>query len=418
MSTLVADLIVIGGGPAGISAATVAARHGLRVMVLDEHSRPGGRLLGQLHELPGHGWWRGADIASAMVAEAREAGVEIASGASAWGLRPRWEVLVQGAPFAVARAPRVLIATGAAEKSVPIPGWTLPGTITAGAAQVFVNVHRVRPGRRALMIGVNVLTVTIARELALAGVEVAGIALPPPGPFTGESANPTRVIASLGHMAELAPSPLLRLGGRLFRGQAAALGASLYPKRGVKIWGIPLLLRHAAVEILGHEHVSGAILEEVTASGMPTGRQKRLEVDLVCISNGLSPLAEMAATAGCRFTHIPELGGSVPLHGPDMQTTAPGIFVAGNIVGIEGAPVAAAQGNLAGYCIVAHAGRIAPDDPALQRARLALEETRRSAAIQFHPRLSKGLAQLQDAWRSLVQRSREQPENYLAKIHQ
>lgn len=402
MSSRAVDLVVVGAGPAGVSAATVAARHGLSVVVLDEHPRPGGRLLGQLHELPGHGkdgWWRGAEVAASMIAEARAAGVEIVSGAAAWGIRPRWEVLVQGAPFESVQAPRVLLATGAVEKSVPIPGWTLPGAMTAGAAQVFVNVHRVRPGRKALLVGVNVLTLTIARELAMAGVEVAGIALPPLGPFSAESANPTQVIASLGRMAGLAPSPFLRLAGRLFHGRER-LGATLYPRGGVKVWGIPLLLRQAAVEVLGDSQVSGVVLEDVGPAGEPTGRRRTVELDLVCISDGLSPLAELASATGCRFANLPVLGGRVPIYGPDMQTTAPGVFVAGNIAGIEGATIAMAQGRVAGYGIAADAGQCRFDSTEARQAVAALAEARRTSAIQFMPDLAGGLQALESAWKA------------------
>ncbi|HEY3364048.1 MAG TPA: NAD(P)/FAD-dependent oxidoreductase [Symbiobacteriaceae bacterium] len=401
------DLAVIGGGPAGISAATVAARHGLKVLVLDEHPQPGGRLLGQLHEMPGHGWWRGAEIARTMLDEARAAGVEIVSGAAVYGLRPQWEVLVQGTPFETVTAPRLLIATGAAEKSVPIPGWTTPGTMTAGGAQVMVNVHRVKPGKKALMVGVNVLTLTIARELALAGVEVAGIVLPPLGPFSAESANPTKIIAAMSRMAGLAPSPLLRLAGSVFGPSSAGLGAALYPSWGVKVWGLPMYLRTACVEIRGQDEVTGVVLEQIGPDGTPTGRRRTLEVDLVCISDGLYPLAELASAAGCAFAQVPELGGRVPLYGSDMRTTAPGVFVAGNVAGIEGAQVAAAQGQVAGYGIVADAGRIAGSDPAILAARTALAEVRRSSPIQFHPRLADGLTTLARAWEAQVQAQAE-----------
>lgn len=403
MKTENADLVVIGGGPAGISAATVAARRGMKVIVLDEHPRPGGRLLGQLHELPNHppdGWWRGAQIAAAMLSEAHGAGVEMISGASVYGLRGQWEVLVQNGPFEVAAAPRILIATGAAEKSVPIPGWTLPGSMTAGAAQVMVNVHRVKPGRKAIMVGVNVLTLTIARELALAGVEVAGIVLPPLGPFSAESANPKKLIASMSRMASLAPSPLLRIAGSIFGPGSAGLGAALYPSSGVKVWDIPMYLRTACVEILGKEEVTGAVLEQIGPDGRLTGRRRTVELDTVCISDGLYPLAELPATAGCAFVQVPELGGRVPLYGPDMRTTAPGVFVAGNVAGIEGAQVAAAQGKVAGYGIAADAGRISPKDPAIAAARKALDEVRLSSPIQFHPRLADGLARMTQAWQA------------------
>ena len=86
----------------------------------------------------------------------------------------------------------LLIATGAAETAAPIPGWTLPGVMSIGAAQVMTNVHRVRVGNKGVVVGVNVLSAAIARELQLAGVELHSMALPASNPVTknhGQSAK-------------------------------------------------------------------------------------------------------------------------------------------------------------------------------------------------------------------------------------
>ena len=84
----------------------------------------------------------------------------------------------------------LLIATGAAETAAPIPGWTLPGVMSIGAAQVMTNVHRVRVGNKGIVVGVNVLSAAIARELQLAGVELHSMALPVSNPVTKDHANP------------------------------------------------------------------------------------------------------------------------------------------------------------------------------------------------------------------------------------
>ena len=85
------------------------------------------------------------------------------------------------------------------------------------------------------------------------------------------------------------------------------------------------------------------------------GSEKIYEADFVCIAGGLYPLAELAAVAGCPFHYIPELGGHVPLHSEEMETPLPGLFVAGNITGIESGKIAMAQGTVAGYSIVKQA---------------------------------------------------------------
>lgn len=406
------DLAVVGAGPAGLMAATVAAERGLRVMVLDEYHRPGGRLLGQLHEERGPGgapaWWRGMEVARRLVAEAEAAGAEIVTGVQVWGLDPGWKLSLHGGPDTAVSARAVLLATGAGEQALAVPGWTTPGVVTVGAAQIFTNVHRVRPGDRVLICGADVLAMTVARELALAGAEVAGILLPPAGPLAGERANPTRVIAGLSQMAHLAPGRLLQLAGRLFPGEAGARwGARLYPRSGVKVWGVPLLLRQALVRIEGDGQVTGAIVTAVDAEGNPLpGAERRVNVDCVALSGGLSPVVELAAAAGCTLAPS-RLGGLVPVHSSDMETELPGLLVAGNITGVEGAQVAMAQGRVAGVtaCRLLGAVGAAEYDRLAAAAREAVRSTRAGAAIQFYPDTAGARVRLAARWADRVSES-------------
>src|SRR5690606_4544405 len=113
------------------------------------------------------------------------------------------------------RTGNLLLTTGAAESPAPIPGWTLPGVMSISAAQVMANVHRVRAGRRGVIVGVNVLSAAIARELQLAGMTVEALVLPASNPVTRDGANPRQVMTSLLRIAHLAPSLLIRCGSRL-----------------------------------------------------------------------------------------------------------------------------------------------------------------------------------------------------------
>src|SRR5699024_8589479 len=106
----------------------------------------------------------------------------------------------------------LLIATGAAETPAPIPGWTLPGVMSIGAAQVMTNVHRVRVGEKGIVAGVNVLSAAIAIELQLAGVELHSMVLPAKNPVNEHHSNPKEVMDGLIRIAHLAPSPILRFG--------------------------------------------------------------------------------------------------------------------------------------------------------------------------------------------------------------
>ena len=135
-----ADVCVIGAGPAGLAASSILARYGRRVVVVDESPEPGGRLLGQLHRVGRRndafhqdGWWHGCRIAAMLAEEAQAAGAAFLQGASVWGIYPGWRVCVSGDEPRIIDAERVVIATGASEVPLPIPGWTLPGVMTIGA---------------------------------------------------------------------------------------------------------------------------------------------------------------------------------------------------------------------------------------------------------------------------------------------
>jgi len=393
------DVLIVGAGPAGLSAALACAEQGLSVRVLDEFYRPGGRLLGQLHEEPDGKWWNGLAEAATLCEKAQQAGVDIRCGVSVYNVAQNdgmWQVFTTEGVFEV---PALLLATGASETAVPVPGWTLPGVMSIGAAQVMTNVQRVRPGERGVIIGINVLSVAIARELKLAGVHVDRMALPALSPVTSAAGNPVQVMESLLRVAHLAPSPLLRLGSRLLQtlGLQKA-GLHFLPGGGIRMWGIPLHLRTAALEIVGTEQVEGVRIARITPEGIPVpGTEKIVPADFVCIAGGLSPLAELAAVAGCSFAWLPSLGGHVPLHNERMQTTLPGLYVAGNITGIESAKVAIAQGTVAGLSIAADLGRLRDPEPlrqAIEQVRLVREQ----AAIQFHPEIARGRERLQQMY--------------------
>ncbi|MCG5254815.1 NAD(P)/FAD-dependent oxidoreductase [Brevibacillus agri] len=389
------DALIIGAGPAGLAAAIASARQGLSVRVVDEFYRPGGRLLGQLHEEPDGVWWNGLAEAARLDQEAKELGVQMCCRVSVYDIarcEDRWRIATTEGEW---EAPLLLIATGASETAVPVPGWTLPGVMSIGAAQVMTNVQRVRVGKKGVVIGVNILSVAIARELQLAGVHVEQMILPPQSAVSGNAGHPHEIMRSLLRVAHLAPSPLIRWGSKLM-GSAwmQRLAVSLYPAQGVPMWDIPIHLRTAALEIVGTSQVEGVRAARISPDGTPVpGSERFLSADFVCIAGGLSPLAELAAIAGCPFAYIPALGGHVPLHNECMQSPLPGLYVAGNITGIESAKVAMSQGTVAGLAMAKAAGLLA-DDSLLTQALHHVNHVRKNATIQFHPDIAAGRAQV------------------------
>ncbi|WP_408008051.1 NAD(P)/FAD-dependent oxidoreductase [Pseudalkalibacillus sp. A8] len=398
------DVIIIGGGPAGLTAANTCAGNRLQVLVLDEFMKPGGRLLGQLHEEPDGEWWNGMKEASVLASNAHNLGVDVKLGVSVHNLqynKGNWDVFTNKGKF---RSANILLATGAAETPLPLPGWTLPGVISIGAAQVMTNVHRVKVGEKGIIVGMNILSFAIMRELRLAGIQVDRVLLPPYNELSADSSNPIKVIDDLSEAAHLAPGFIMKCGAKLMRMKTLRkIGLNFYPSSGLKIWGVPIQLKQAVVEIIGHKKVEGVKVVKLNVNGDPVpGTERIVEADFVCIAGGLYPLVELAAISGCPFHYIPELGGHIPLHNERMETPVEGLYVAGNITGIESAKIAIAQGVVAGLSISQKVtGKIKLEE--LTKAIEHVQYVREKSIIQFHPDIQNGRKKIERLWNHYYQ---------------
>jgi NADPH-dependent 2,4-dienoyl-CoA reductase/sulfur reductase-like enzyme len=231
----------------------------------------------------------------------------------------------------------IIVATGAYERPVPVPGWTLPGVMTAGGAQVLLKSQRVRPGRRVLLAGTGPLQLVVANQMLGAGMEVAALA---------ESAS---MLGAWRFLPDLLRQPGLTKQG---------LGYMYRLKRA----GVPMLRSHAVRSILGEREVKAAVVGKVDARGYPiAGTEKTFEVDTVCLGYGLIPSVWLTSMLGCRHLYNPLVGGWVPFFDENMQTDLPGIFVAGDGAGIAGVLAAKMQGTIAGLHAAVHTGDISID---------------------------------------------------------
>lgn len=327
------EMVVIGGGPAGLSAAIEAAREGIDVLLIDESIKPGGQLFKQIHKFFGssahRSGIRGIDIGKELVEEAYELGVEIWLNSVVTGLFKEKKVAVERQledrtkKLEIVRAEKVVIATGASENAINFEGWTFPGVMGAGAAQTMINVHRVLPGERVLMIGSGNVGLIVSYQLLQAGAEVVGL-------------------------VEAAPS----IGG--------------YGVHAAKIEraGVPIYTGHTILKAEGDEEkgVSSALISQVDENWQPvSGTEKKLNVDVITIAAGLKPLGELANMHGCQKTYISELGGWVPVHSQDMESTCSGIYVVGDVTGVEEANTALEEGRLAGVDAAQKLGYIETD---------------------------------------------------------
>ncbi|MCD7856157.1 MAG: FAD-dependent oxidoreductase [Clostridiales bacterium] len=337
------DLIIVGAGPSGLSAAIEAAKRGLDVVVFDENKKPGGQLFKQIHKFFGskehRAKTRGFVIGKELLEEADKAGVKVELNAVVIGLYQDKEVVVKiGGGIKHFKGDSIIIATGAAENMVTFPGWTLPGVIGAGAAQTMINLHGVLPGKRVLMLGTGNVGLVVSFQLMQCGCEVAAL-------------------------ADAAP----RVGG--------------YGVHAAKVarCGVPFYLSHTIVKAEGEDRVTGVTIAEVDKNfKFIPGTEKHFDVDTICLAVGLSPMSQLLKMAGCKMEDNPKRGGQVPLCDKYGRTSLPGVIAAGDVSGIEEASSAMIEGRMAGLIAAEYLGFMKKEelDSELEKLEKSLEELR------------------------------------------
>jgi len=325
-------MVCIGAGPAGLAAAVEAARNGVDVVIYDENERPGGQLFKQIHKFFGsrehRAQERGFDIGNSFLTEARELNVEVSLNSVVLGIYENGalNVMIRDRIEQV-KAEKTLVATGASENMIPFPGWTLPGVIGAGAAQTMANIHGIRPGNNILMVGSGNVGVIVSYQMMQAGCRVAAV-------------------------IDAAP----KIGG--YAVHAAKIARA----------GVPFFVSHTIKAAQGKERVEGATIIEVDDNWNPLpGTEKQFEVDTVCIAVGLNPATQLIRMAGCKMANSPVLGGQLPAHDLNQETSIKGLYVAGDASGIEEASTAIIEGRIAGLAIANSLGYL--DDSAFLSAR-------------------------------------------------
>ena len=315
---LTPDLAVVGAGPAGLGAAIAARAAGLTVVLLDDQRRPGGQGLRQGIGAPANPFFA-RDIHH-VLADPAVAGVDYRPNSLVWGFDE--EGLHVEGPEGRYRisAKRTVLATGASEWVLPIPGWTLPGVVTAGGAQALLKASGVAVGRRIAIAGTGPLLLQLATQLLSAGARLAGIF---EVAFFGEwlkTASYTMAYPPAGVQG-------LLLCGDLWR-------------RGINVqWGL------VPTRIVGRDRVEGL---EVSPISPRSGCTRRIEADAVCLSFGLTPAYELASMRGCRLAYDPAAGTWQVERDEAMRSSLGDVFVAGDGVGIGGARYAILEGQLAG----------------------------------------------------------------------
>lgn len=389
------DVIVVGAGPAGASAARILMEE-KKVLLLDEYYRIGGRLIGQLYEDNNEKIWNGYEKAEALSDVLHHPNLTVKLSTSVTNIEKSKEYYHINTTSGNFKSKYLLVCAGAQELTPALPGSTLPGVMTVGAAQVLTNVQRVAPGNKGAIIGINVLSSAILSELHMANIEVKVMSLPYHNEVNAQDANPQNVFKKLLNISHMAPSFFIKLGTNLLKTmpQIQPLAFKLIPRKGIKLFNTSVHLKKAVVSINGKEKVESITLKNVDKHGnIISNKEEIIPVDFVCLSGGLTPLSELLGLLNVSFTYIESLGGFIPLHNDVMETEINNLYIAGNITGIEGAMVAMKQGEIAAYQILER-----PDKLALTQKELLQE--RRKATIQFHECIEEGRDYINNLWKS------------------
>ena len=332
------DVIVLGAGPAGVNAALAAAEAGLKVVLFDQQAQAGGQVWRA--PLPGLQMPPSPELASGDALRARLSGtaVDCRFGRTIWSVGGHFRVDAVGpAGNDSAQAPRLVAATGALERIVPFPGWTLPGVIGLAAATVLLKSQAVLPGRRVVIAGCGPLLAAVAAGILKGGGSIAAIVdLAGPGDW-------------LRRLPALATQPRLLARGA---GWALKIGAAR----------IPVHFRHGVRAAEGGEALERVRLAPVDASGaFVAGREITLEADALCVGHGLVPGAEIPRLFRVAQAFDRRRGGFVPELDGDGRTSLDGLYACGDGAGIRGVLVAEATGRLAGLACAHDAGALSAD---------------------------------------------------------
>jgi len=295
------DLLIIGGGPAGLSAAIRAKEEGVeKVTILERNTHLGGILNQCIH----HGFGlhifkeelTGPEYAQRLIDRAIELKVDFAMNTMVTNLSPeRVVTYVSPAGAKQAQAGAVILGMGCRERTrgaLGIPGNRGRGVYSAGTAQALVNMKGIMPGKRVVILGSGDIGLIMARRMCLEGAEVLGV------------------------------YELLPFSAGLKRNIAQCLDD----------YGIPLFLSHTVSRIVGHKYLEGVYVAPVDENRNPIASEEQyIPCDTLLLSVGLIPENELSKSAGVTLSSI--TGGAVV--SSDLSTNIPGIFSCGNVLHVH-----------------------------------------------------------------------------------
>ena len=330
------DLLIIGGGIGGLSAALAASNCGVNTILIDDREKLGGQFCKQ----PIIGENATSDdqviLGKKLINKVINNGVKVFTNSSVFAIFENKEILaIKDNELITFRPKKIIFSTGAYEKGYPVKGWTLPGVMTTGAMQGLLKGYNVLAGKKILMCGNGPFILHVAKELKKGGAIIIAI--------SEKSSKPNIFDYKIMFQLLLNSFKLFLKGIRYL----------LF----LKLNGIPIYYNHEISSI--EQNANG-----LTATIMNTGGidHKSFEVDCICLGYGFNSSNNMLRYLNCRHDYNSELNCLVTFRYDDLQTTVKDIYAIGDCVKISGAQVAELEGNISGYNVAESLGyKIVPE---------------------------------------------------------
>lgn len=330
------DIVIIGAGPAGLAAAAEAAAMGLAVALVDEQTEPGGQIYRAITSTPvrqrdilGPDYWHGEKLVAAFT----RSSATYSARTTVWAVTRKdegFEIgLSKNGAAQLVDARHVILATGAQERPFPVPGWTLPGVMTAGAAQILLKSAGLIPGGATILAGSGPLLYLIAAQFTAAGARIECLL---------DTTPPGRWSAALRHAPDFISSPYMAKGWSLLR-------AAQKMTRIVK--GVDSLAAAGDNKLEGVRFSIG-------------GKAHDIPADLLLLHQGVVPGINLSNAIGCAHHWDAAQACFTPTVDEWGATSVPGVTVAGDAAGIAGARSAEARGTLAALHAAVVLGHLEP----------------------------------------------------------